>query len=67
MRMKLQELRKAHGFTQVSMSQATNISRSHYSQIESGEKDPSLKVSLRIKRVLGYNGDDLFLNQKRPN
>lgn len=49
------------------MSKAVNISRSHYSQIESGEKDPSLKVSLRIKRVLGYGGDDLFFNQKRPN
>ena len=67
MRCKLQELRKAHGHTQVTMSKAVNISRSHYSQIESGEKDPSLKVSLRIKRVLGYGGDDLFYNQKRPN
>lgn len=66
MRTNLQELRKARGYSQETFSKAVGISRSHLSQIESGEKDPSLKVSLRIKDVLGYTNDDIFFNPKRP-
>lgn len=66
MRAKLQELRKARGYTQASFGRAVGISRTHYCQIESGEKDPSLKVSLRIKQKLGYDNDDIFFNQKGP-
>ena len=42
------------------------MSRSHYAQIESGDKNPSLKLSLKIKQALGYHYDDLFFNPKRP-
>lgn len=58
--------RKAAGYTQQSISDELHISRSHYSQIESGEKNPSLALSMRIKKVLGYPYDDLFFNPKRP-
>ena len=60
MRAKLQRLREAQGFTQQTFSEAVETSRSHYSQIETGEKQPSLKLALRIKRVLNYFGDDIF-------
>ncbi len=66
MRKKLQELRTACGYSQATFSKAIGISRSHYSQIETGEKDPSLKVSLRIKRTLNYHGDDIFFVEKCP-
>ena len=66
MRVKLRELRKAHGYTQTAFAQAVGISRTHYCQIESGEKDPSLKVSLRIKQRIGYTDDDIFLDRKSP-
>ena len=66
MRVKLCKLREKAGLTQQTLSEAIGISRSHYSQIETGEKDPSLKVSLKIKRVLKYQGDDLFFKQKCP-
>lgn len=66
MRTKLQELRIARGYSQATFSKAIGISRSHLSQIETGEKDPSLKVSLRIKQKLGYFGDDIFFNAKCP-
>lgn len=62
MRAKLQRLREAQGFTQQTFSAAVGASRSHYSQIETGEKQPSLKLALRIKRVLNYYGDDIFDN-----
>lgn len=62
MRAKLQAMRKAHGFTQQTFSEAIGSSRNHYSQIETGDKQPSLKLALRIKRALGYYGDDIFDN-----
>jgi len=65
-RAKLQALRKAAGYTQQTFSEKVRVSRSHYSQIESGEKAPSLALSLRIKRALNYPYDDLFFNHKRP-
>lgn len=67
MRVKLAKLRKARGYTQETMSRAAGISRSHYSQIETGEKGLSLELSLKIKRILDYPYDDIFFNQKCPN
>ena len=66
MRLKLVALREETGLTQQAFSAAVKISRSHYSQIETGDKDPSLRVWLRIKRVLNYQNDDIFFNSKRP-
>lgn len=63
MRAKLQQLREANGYTQQTFSNAVGTSRSHYSQIETGEKQPSLQLALRIKRVLNYYGDDIFDNR----
>lgn len=64
MRAKLQQMREAQGFTQQTFSAAVGTSRSHYSQVETGEKAPSLKLALKIKSVLGYYGDDIFDNAK---
>ena len=52
MRAKLQQLREANGYTQQTFSAAVGTSRSHYSQIETGDK----------QRVLNYYGDDIFDN-----
>lgn len=65
-RVKLVKLREAAGFSQQAFSEQVKISRSHYSQIETGEKDPSLKVGLRIKRALKYQNDDIFLTRNAP-
>ena len=53
MRAKLQQLREANGYTQQTFSAAVGTSRSHYSQIETGDKQPALRLALRIKRVPG--------------
>lgn len=66
MRIKLQRLRENAGFTQATMAGAIGISRSHYSQIETGAKAPALKTGLRIKQVLRYEGDDIFLDENAP-
>lgn len=66
MREKLRRLRISAGYTQQQLSSKVHISRVHYTQIETGEKNPSLKVSLRIKQALNYPYDDIFFNPKRP-
>lgn len=60
MRTKLKDLRKACGFSQYTFADALRISRSHYSQIEAGNKTPSLPIARKIKVILGYSGDDIF-------
>ena len=45
MRKKLQTLREGAGYTQQTFSERLGVSRSHYAQIESGDKNPSLKLS----------------------
>lgn len=64
--MKLIGLRKAQGYTQQSFSEAAGVSKSHYAQIETGVKNPSLKLSLQIKAALGYTNDDLFFDTPYP-
>lgn len=66
MRAKLAAMRKEMGLSQEMTAQRLNISRSHYSQIESGDKTPSLDVALRIKQVFDYSDDDIFLNLNAP-
>ena len=61
MRSRLIKLRKDNGYTQVCISKVLDISRSHYSQIESGDKSPSLRLALRIKKCLNCESDDIFL------
>lgn len=62
-RTKLKRIREAYGYTQQSFADAVGISRSHYAQIETGDKLPSYPVAIRIKNMLHYQGDDLFNNK----
>ncbi|MDE6838529.1 MAG: helix-turn-helix domain-containing protein [Acutalibacter sp.] len=62
MRVKMKQLRESMGFTQHTMGKAIGIERSYYTLIETGERQPSLRVALKIKQVLGYYGDDIFDN-----
>lgn len=65
MRTKLVKLREGRGYSQETFSKVVGISRSHYSQIETGDKMPSLEVALKIKRALDYPGDDIFFDHQR--
>lgn len=62
MRVKLQKIRASKGFNQTSFSKFVGCSRSHYAQVENGDKYPSLRLAIKIKTALGYNNDDLFDN-----
>ena len=60
MREHLRNARVEAGLTQYGLAERVNISRSHYSQIESGRKNPSHKVAVSIKVALRKTEDSLF-------
>lgn len=62
MRIKLKQLRESQGFTQKQVAEVIGLARNSYTQIETGEKTPSLPVALKIKEALNYTGDDIFDN-----
>lgn len=63
MRTLLVSERERQGFTQQQIAEAIGISRSHYAMIECGYKDPSYKISVRIKRILCHLNDDIFFDK----
>lgn len=62
MRTKMRQLRTEKGYTMKYLAKELGVSLSHYSQVETGDKQPSLNLGLRIKQVLNYDGDDIFEN-----
>ena len=62
MRNLLIELRKAKGFSQEDIADKLSIARTTYTGYENGNFAPSLEIALRLKKILGYEGDDIFLN-----
>jgi DNA-binding XRE family transcriptional regulator len=61
MRLKLIEIRKKKKMTQEGMAQMLGISRTTYTGYENGNFDPSLEKALKIKEILKYKNDDIFL------
>ena len=61
MRDKLIEVRKKRGYTQESMADKLKIARSTYAGYENGNFSPSLEIALKIKEILKYKKDDIFL------
>jgi len=63
MRELLVQKRKKKKITQQKMSEMLGISRSTYSAYELGIIDPPLKIATKIKEILNYKNDDIFLNE----
>lgn len=63
MRHLLIEKRKKKKITQSKFAEMLGISRSTYSAYELGTIDPPLKVATKIKEILNYKNDDIFLNE----
>lgn len=61
MRKKLIEIRKKKGYTQEQMADKLNIARTTYTGYENGNVSPSLETALKIKKILFYKNDDIFL------
>ncbi len=60
MRKYLKQKRIKKGYTQSQIAEMLNISRPHYCKIETGIRTPSLRLAIEIKKIIGYEGDDLF-------
>lgn len=67
MRYKLKKIRIDKGYTQEKLARKLDISRTAYTKIEIGIRNPSLNVAMRIKSVLDYSNDNIFLNSNEPN
>lgn len=57
---RLRELRKARGFSQEGFALQVNLDRTYIGGIERGERNPGLKVILRIADTLDVAVEELF-------
>ncbi|WP_432409217.1 helix-turn-helix transcriptional regulator [Wukongibacter sp. M2B1] len=62
MRKKLKKQRLKKELTQMEIANLIGIKRATYTNIELGNKNPSFNVAAKIKGVLGYQDDDIFLD-----
>ena len=63
MRENLIKCRKKNKLTQENISKMLGIGRSTYNAYELGTINPPLKIALKIKEILNYKNDDIFLNE----
>lgn len=61
MRDNLKRIREKRRMTQSQLAQKVGIARTTYTNIKLGIKNPSFNVAIKIKKVLGVKGDDIFL------
>lgn len=59
-RKRMLEAREKLKLTHQEVAEKSNISRSFYTLIENGLKNPSLEVALRVSKVLNLTVEDLF-------
>jgi putative transcriptional regulator len=62
MRHKLKDIRISKKFTQEYIAEKVGIDRSTYTNIELGNRNPTFAVALKIKEVLNFKEDEIFLN-----
>lgn len=60
-RSKLIKLRNEKGFTQEQMARLLKITRATYANYETGYRNPSLKIVIELKKILGVTDDKIFL------
>ncbi len=56
----LQELRTERGLSQEELGFESNYHRTYISQLERGQKNPSLKAIFRLARVLGIRPSEMI-------
>lgn len=66
MRTNMVNRRKKLRLTQEQVANKAGIARTTYTNIELGDKNPSLAVALKIKQALKTDKDDIFLTNNVP-
>ena len=57
---KIRELRKAAGMRQEDLAEYLGVTRQTVIAIENDKYDPSLALAMRMARLLGTTGEELF-------
>lgn len=57
---RVREKRKERRYTLKRLEKESGVSDSHISQLERGEKKPSLEVAYRLSKALGCRIEELF-------
>lgn len=61
MRNTLVNLRKSQSLTQKEVAELLNITRGYYGHIETGRRNPPLKLALKIGQLFDKRIEDIFL------
>lgn len=59
----LLKVRKEKGLTQEEIAKNTGINRSYYGLIENGNRNPSLKIAIRIAGFLNVQLKEIFTDE----
>ena len=59
----LLQTRKSLGMTQQEVADASGIQRSYYGLIETGHRNPTLKIATQIAKALNSNIEQVFSNE----
>lgn len=58
---KMREFRKKKGMKQLALAKKVGIFQSEISEIETGNRKPSIYLAQKIAKVLGRSVDEIFL------
>ena len=58
--MRIREVREEKGISLSKLAEMTNISKSHLSDVERGEKEPSISIIVRIALALHVQEKELY-------
>lgn len=60
-RQRLIEVRKSSGYTQKNVADYIGKARNTYTQYETGKSELPFKTIVKIKELLNYSNDDIYL------
>ena len=60
MKNNIDELRKAHGITQMELAERCGVTRQTINAIENNKYDPTLHLAFSLAKALGTTVDELF-------
>lgn len=61
----VRKLREAQGWSQENLAEAANLHRTYISGIESGARNPTLTVIVRLAAALGVTPAELLMQEKK--
>jgi len=63
MKSKIEQIRRDKKLTHEQIARAVGISRSFYTQIENGNRNPSLEVAIKLAQELDCKVEEIFFSK----